>query len=454
LAKIKPSLIIICTFAVLALAATIERINPGTFFVTSTFGLIALIAMIATKVHLGKIDLTSEQSAHSQKLQSLGELSSAIAHDFNNLLTVIIGNSDLLLKRHPRSDSSFKEAYQIKSNALRGAKLVKQLLSFAKKSSIQPININIAELFTELSPLFSQLLSEKYKIVVTNIDKDALIYADPIQLEQILINLVINARDAMPNGGKIFIGIAFAFINGKHDTEGYYKPKTSQTIEPGQYIRIEVSDSGVGIPKEILPKIFDPFFSTKDSTGTGLGLATVFQIIEKLGGHVLVKSQKNTGTTFLIYLNQVNDADINAISQSSPDESFELNYPDYTILLVEDEDSVRTFGKHALSDFGFNVIDVRTTEEALEIIAQTGKKIDLLITDVTLGSMDGYSLAKLIKQELPDLKIVITSGYDESTIDNMELENYLFLSKPYTLKELIEIASKALSDQPQLADKN
>ena len=137
----------------MAFAATIEWYKPGVFFVVSTFGLIGLIALIAIKLHFGKIDLTSEQSAHSQKLQSLGELSSAIAHDFNNLLTVIIGNSDLLLKRHPHSDSSFKEAYQIKSNALRGAKLVKQLLSFARKSSIQPININIADLFTELRQL-------------------------------------------------------------------------------------------------------------------------------------------------------------------------------------------------------------------------------------------------------------------------------------------------------------
>jgi len=446
LAKIKPPLIIIYTFLVLALAATIEWNKPGAFFVVSTFGLAGLIVIIAIKLHFGKIDLTSEQSAHSQKLQSLGELSSAIAYDFNNLLTVIIGNSDLLLNRHPHSDSSFKEAYQIKSNALRGAKLVKQLLSFARKSSIQPININIAELFTELNPLFSQLLSEKYKIVVTNIDKDAMIYADPIQLEQVLINLVINARDAMPNGGNIFIQITFAFINNKNDTEGYYKPNTSKSIEPGQYVRIEVSDSGVGIPKEILPKIFDPFFSTKDSAGTGLGLATVFQIIEKLGGHVLVKSQKNIGTSFLIYISPVKGADINAISHSSPDEFFELNYPDFNILLVEDEDSVRMFGAHALRDFGFNVMDVRTAEEALETIAQNSKKIDLLITDITLGSMDGYSLARLVKQELPDLKIVITSGYDQSTVANIEIENSLFLSKPYTLKELVTIAIRALKD--------
>jgi two-component system cell cycle sensor histidine kinase/response regulator CckA len=446
LAKIKPSLIIIYTFVVVALAATIEWYKPGVFFVVSTFGLIGLIALIAIKLHFGKIDLTSEQSAHSQKLQSLGELSSAIAHDFNNLLTVIIGNSDLLLKRHPHSDSSFKEAYQIKSNALRGAKLVKQLLSFARKSSIQPININIADLFTELNPLFLQILSDKYKIVVTNIDKDAMIYADPIQLEQVLINLVINARDAMPNGGNIFIEITFTFINNKHDTEGYYKPNNSKSIEPGQYVRIEVSDSGVGIPKEILPKIFDPFFSTKDSAGTGLGLATVFQIIEKLGGHILVKSQKNIGTSFLIYIRPVKGADINGISNPSPDEFFELNYPDFNILLVEDEDSVRMFGAHALRDFGFNVVDVRTAEEALETIAQNSKKIDLLITDVTLGSMDGYSLARLVKQELPDLKIVITSGYDESPIANIELGNYLFLSKPYTLKELVTIAIRALKD--------
>ena len=446
MAKIKPPLIIIYTFLVLALAATIEWNKPGAFFVVSTFGLAGLIVIIAIKLHFGKIDLTSEQSAHSQKLQSLGELSSAIAYDFNNLLTVIIGNSDLLLNRHPHSDSSFKEAYQIKSNALRGAKLVKQLLSFARKSSIQPININIAELFTELNPLFSQLLSEKYKIVVTNIDKDAMIFADPIQLEQVLINLVINARDAMPNGGNIFIQITFAFINNKNDTEGYYKPNTSKSIEPGQYVRIEVSDSGVGIPKEILPKIFDPFFSTKDSAGTGLGLATVFQIIEKLGGHVLVKSQKNIGTSFLIYISPVKGADINAISHSSPDEFFELNYPDFNILLVEDEDSVRMFGAHALRDFGFNVMDVRTAEEALETIAQNSKKIDLLITDITLGSMDGYSLARLVKQELPDLKIVITSGYDQSTVANIEIENSLFLSKPYTLKELVTIAIRALKD--------
>lgn len=446
MASIKPSLIIICTFMVVALAAITEWINPGTFFVVSTFGLAALIVIITARAHFGKIDLTSEQHAHSQKLQSLGQLSSAIAHDFNNLLTVIIGNSDLLLNRYPHNDNSFKEAYQIKSNALRGAKLVKQLLSFAKKSSIQPININIAELFTELTPLFSQLLSEKYKIVITTIDKDAVIYADPIQLEQIIINLIINARDAMPTGGSIFIGIVFAFVDSKHDTEGYYKPNTSKAMESGQYVRIEVRDSGVGIPKEILPKIFDPFFSTKDSSGTGLGLATVFQIIEKLGGHILVKSQRNIGTTFLIYINQVKDVDSSVISELPSNEALEFNYSDYNILLVEDEDAVRMFSAHALNEFGFNVLDVRTAEEALEIVMHHQRKIDLLITDVTLGSMDGYSLAKSIKLELPDLKIVVTSGYDETVINSTELINHLFLSKPYTLKELVTIAIKALRD--------
>ena len=444
--KLKPSLIIICMLIVVVLATTVEWISPGAFFIVTTFGLATLITIITANARFGKIDLTSEKNAHSQKLQSLGQLSSAIAHDFNNLLTVIIGNSDLLLNRHPHGDNSFKEAYQIKSNALRGAKLVKQLLSFARKSSIQPVNVNISELFTELSPLFSQLLSEKYKILITNIEKDAVIYADPIQLEQIIINLVTNARDAMPDEGNIYISSAFAFIKNKYNIEDYYTPNTSKIIEPGQYVQIKVSDSGIGISEEILPKIFDPFFSTKDSDGTGLGLATVFQIIEKIGGHVLVKSQENMGTSFLIYIKHVKDSDVLVISQPSPEELIELNCSDYNILLVEDEDPVRMFSAHALSDFGFNVLDVRTAEEALEIVTQNHKRIDLLITDVMLESMDGPNLAKLIKKQLPDLKIVITSGYDKNSIANIDLENYLFLSKPYTLKELVNTASKVLKD--------
>ncbi len=442
--KFKPTYLILLTLIIYTIGTISEWYIANSYFYIVCSGLTALILIIAFNSNYRTIDLTSEQNAHSQKLQSIGQLASAISHDFNNILTAIIGNSDLLISKHPLGDESFKEIYQIRSNAIRGAKLIKQLLAFVRKTSIEPVNLNIYQLLLELEPLFEQIIGKNYKVAMNLEETNKLVCVDPIQLEQVIINLVVNARDSMPDGGTISITTSLINLEANHVVENYTSPKHSNSIKKGQYIRIKVADCGTGIPEKIMLKIFDPFFSTKESSGTGLGLATVLQIINKIGGHVFVKSKLGKGTNFVLFLKTI-DAEIQkTIDSAAQDIVHEINHSDYHILIVEDENPVRMFSSHALSSTGFNVVDVRTAEEALELIQVENRKFDLLLTDVSLGSMDGPTLAQIITEKIPEIKVILTSGYDESSIENTCLKKYKFLSKPYALKELIDVVSLTL----------
>lgn len=429
------------------LGIVIEWFVPNSYYFIVCIGLTSLILIITFHFNYRTIDLTSEQNAHSQKLQSVGQLASAIAHDFNNILTAIIGNSDLLINHHQLGNNSFKEIYQIRSNAIRGAKLIKQLLAFVRKSSIEPVNINIHQLLLELEPLFEHIISKKYHVVINSENTDNLVCVDPIQLEQVIINLVINARDSMPNGGTITITSTIVNLKENHVVKNYTSPKNSNQINQGKYVRIKVSDCGTGIPEKIITKIFDPFFSTKESLGTGLGLATVVQIINKIGGRVYVKSKLGKGTNFLLFLKTTDDNSEHEELSSSQESINKINCSEYNVLIVEDENPVRMFSAHALSSSGFKVQDVRTADEALEIVQMQDKKFDLLLTDVALGSMDGPTLAQIIAEKLPRIKVILTSGYDEKSIENIGLKNHKFLSKPYSLKELVDIVSVTLTEK-------
>ena len=444
--KIRPTLVILSTLLVFTLATIAEWFIVGIYQDIISTGLTVIIIIVTFKANSKPIDLTSEQNAHSQKLQSLGQLSSAIAHDFNNILTAIIGNSDLIIERRGEAtDNSLKEIYQIRSNAVRGAKLIKQLLAFVRKSSIEFVNLNIHQFLQELEPLFDQIIGKKHKVVIRSHDRGAKVYIDPIQLEQVLINLVVNAKDSMSEGGEIFISSSVINLTSDHLIENFIRPANAKNIEPGQYAQIKVTDSGSGIPKKIIHKIFDPFFSTKDSAGTGLGLATVAQIINKIGGHVLVQSKQDEGTTFLVFL-KISEIDADRCDiTKTPKEISKIEYSNYNILIVEDEHPVRIFSAHALSEVGFKVQSVQTVEEALEIADDPNQIIDLLLTDVALGAMEGPDLAKIIKSKRPNLKIILTSGYDEGSIEKKDLEDYLFLSKPYSLRELVDHVTRALS---------
>lgn len=444
----KPKQLVIATILVIVISTIIEYLYPNSFFMLTTFGFLFIIMLLLASMRKNSADnvnLASTENAHSQKMQALGQLSMAIAHDFNNILTAIIGYSDLLLKRYKTKDTSYKDASHIKQNAERAANLVKQLLTFSKKSKIEPTNVDIGKTIKNLSSLIDQLMGGSISVSIECDKENMFSLVDITQFEQVVINLAINARDAMNQNGQVKIKATSAKINQDFNTSKYFTPSKKADIEHGEYIKISISDTGTGIDSEILKKIFEPFFSTKDQSGTGLGLATVSQIIQKMDGHIFVETQKNHGTTFHIYLKQIKDQSEEDIkTKNSKPKIISNNNKKYNILVVEDEDSVRLFSRLTLKDAGYSVDDVQNAEDALRLIENGEKEYDILLTDISLGNMDGISLAESIKSHLPDINIIFTSGYDQDALSSMNIPSSTFLSKPYSLNDLIETAEATL----------
>ncbi len=375
------------------------------------------------------------QFAQSQKMQAIGQLAGGVAHDFNNLLTAMIGFCDLLLQRHKPGDQSFADIMQIKQNGNRAANLVRQLLAFSRQQTLQPKVLNLIDVLSELTNLLRRLIGAQIKLEMIHGRDVGLVKVDQGQLEQVIINLVVNARDAMPNGGSVTIR-----TNSVKQTKAVLRGQDE--MPPGDYVVIEVMDTGVGIPKENLQRIFEPFFSTKEvGSGTGLGLSTVYGIVRQTGGFVGVDSQPNKGSTFTIYLpTYVDDGKTEeAPVEEAREEKQGLDLTGAgTILLVEDEDAVRVFSGRALRNKGYNVHEARSGEEALAILNKEGEKIDLTVTDVVMPQMDGPTLYKHIRESWPNMKVVFVSGYTEDRLREQfksgEVIN--FLSKPFTLKQL------------------
>ncbi|WP_417814673.1 ATP-binding protein [Thalassospira alkalitolerans] len=376
-----------------------------------------------------------EQFAQSQKMQAVGQLAGGVAHDFNNLLTAMIGFCDLLLSRHGPGDPSFADIMQIKQNANRAANLVRQLLAFSRRQTLQPKIINITDALAEMSNLLRRLIGEKIDLKVSHGRDVGLVKVDPGQLDQVIINLVVNARDAMAaNGGTLTVQTGTEIVDEARNTG-------TELIPPGDYIRIEVSDTGIGIPKDNLTRIFEPFFSTKQrGEGTGLGLSTVYGIVKQTGGFVAVQSEPGVGTTFTIYLphyeaTEEELAETRAVAEEAP--SRDLTGTG-AILLVEDEDAVRTFGARALRGKGYDVLEANNGDNALEVLAKTDKTIDLVISDVVMPGIDGPTLVRMLREKKPELKVIFISGYAEDTYrDELDEENGVhFLPKPFSLKEL------------------
>lgn len=376
-----------------------------------------------------------EQFAQSQKMQAVGQLAGGVAHDFNNLLTAMIGFCDLLLSRHGPGDPSFADIMQIKQNANRAANLVRQLLAFSRRQTLQPKIINITDALAEMSNLLRRLIGEKIDLKVSHGRDIGLVKVDPGQLDQVIINLVVNARDAMAaNGGTLTVQTGTEIVDEARNTG-------TELIPPGDYIRIEVSDTGIGIPKDNLTRIFEPFFSTKQrGEGTGLGLSTVYGIVKQTGGFVAVQSEPGVGTTFTIYLphyeaTEEELAETRAVAEEAP--SRDLTGTG-AILLVEDEDAVRTFGARALRGKGYDVLEANNGDNALEVLAKTDKTIDLVISDVVMPGIDGPTLIRMLREKRPDLRVIFISGYAEDTYrDELDEENGVhFLPKPFSLKDL------------------
>lgn len=370
-----------------------------------------------------------QQFIQSQKMQAVGQLAGGIAHDFNNLLTAMIGFCDLLLQRYMPNDPSYLDISQIKQNANRAANLVRQLLAFSRQQTLQPRIVHITDALAELSSLLRRLIGAKIELEVIHGRDIWPVKVDVSQFEQVIINLAVNSRDAMVEGGKLTIKTS-NLSNLKSVQVGH------ETMPIGDFVIIEVADTGTGIADENLEHIFEPFFSTKEvGAGTGLGLSTVYGIVKQTGGFIFVESEMNKGTTFKICLPRhlgEDDTKITFIEMHKGDLS-----GSGTILLVEDEDAVRMFSARALREKGYQVIEAINGEDALELIKKD-TKFDLLVTDVVMPQMDGPELDKKIRELIPSLKTIFISGYTEDAFRKHlgDDKNIHFLPKPFTLKDL------------------
>ncbi|MEI2383887.1 response regulator [Breoghania sp. JC706] len=382
------------------------------------------------------------QFAQSQKMQAIGHLAGGVAHDFNNVLTAIIGFSDLLLANHRPTDPSFQDIMNIKQNANRAAGLVRQLLAFSRRQTLRPKELALNDVLADLSILLDRLLGEKVELKVVHGRDLWPVMADQNQLEQVVVNLAVNARDAMPEGGGLTIrtsNVDAAQSATLDDVRG---------MPVGEYVLIEVTDTGTGIPPEIMEKIFDPFFSTKEvGKGTGLGLSTVYGIIKQTGGYIYPSSIVGEGTTFRIFLpRHVSEEKVLPKEIVAEPTMTDLT-GSATILLVEDEEAVRAFAARALASRGYTVHEAGSGTEALQVMEETEGAVDLVVSDVVMPEMDGPSLLRELRKTRPDLKIIFISGYAEGAFEKNlpENEKFSFLPKPFSLKELATAVKEALS---------
>lgn len=395
------------------------------------------------------IDQTEQKNlemrfSHSQKMQAVGQLAGGVAHDFNNLLTAMIGFCDLLLIRHPAGDPSFADIMQVKQNANRAANLVRQLLAFSRKQTLQPRVLDIGDVLAEISNLIRRLIGENIQMNLVHGRNVGSVCADQGQLEQVLINLAVNARDAMSSGGTLNITTSHAVIAPSYKIPAHFvAPSDDEIITAGEYVLVEISDTGTGIPPEIMKNIFEPFYSTKEvGSGTGLGLSTCYGIIKQTGGYIYVSSEVGKGTSFYVYLKKVDPvkADSNVESPS------EAPNTDLTgkakIMLVEDETPVRIFAARALRNKGYEVVEADSGETALEVFAKHAGTIDLIISDVVMPGMTGpnmlLQLEKNYAEAMKKTAVVFISGYAEDAFaDSFGADRtFDFLAKPFTLKQL------------------
>jgi len=385
------------------------------------------------------VDTTDQRSLQtqfnqSQKMQAVGQLAGGIAHDFNNLLTAMIGFCDLLLQRHQPGDQSFADVMQIKQNASRAANLVRQLLAFSRQQTLVPKILDVTDVLADLRNLIGRLIGENITLNLVHGRDLGLVKVDQGQLEQVIINLAVNARDAMAEGGELRVRT----MNHTVETATQLGP---ETIPPGDYVLIEVKDSGHGIASEHMAKIFDPFFTTKAvGAGTGLGLSTVYGIIKQTGGFIHVESAPGEGACFRLYLPR-HRASADEISASRDGEA-KAEARDLTgqglVLLVEDEDAVRAFAARALRNKGYTVIEAASGDQALALPADQLERVELLISDVVMPGLDGPTLAAELRSRRPQLKILFISGYAEDSLrSNMAKSPHVnFLPKPFSLAQL------------------
>ncbi len=388
--------------------------------------------------------------AQSQKMQAVGQLAGGIAHDFNNVLSAIMMANDFLLNAHKPTDPSFQDIMQIKQNATRAATLVRQLLAFSRRQTLRPQVLDMGDALSDLTMLLKRLIGEKVKLDFVHGRDLWPVKVDVSQFEQVIVNLAVNARDAMPEGGRLVIktsNVPAAEVERLH-----YKG-----MPAADYVSIAISDTGTGIPPDIVDKIFEPFFSTKEvGKGTGLGLSTVYGIVKQTGGFIYVDSVPDQGTTFRIFLpRHVQEKDVVAevpVTNGAPPLAPEKpKAPDLTgqgtILLVEDEDGLRSLNARGLRSRGYTVIEAANGLEAIEMLEEEQGAVDLVVSDVVMPEMDGPTMLAQMREKNPDLKIIFVSGYAEDAFEKSlpEGQQFNFLPKPFTLSQLVAAVKETMT---------
>jgi signal transduction histidine kinase/ActR/RegA family two-component response regulator len=379
-----------------------------------------------------------EQLRQSQKMEALGRLAGGVAHDFNNLLTVIKGHSELIVDRMPAGDPVLASGQQIRKAADRAASLTRQMLAFSRKQALQPKVLNVNALVDDLGKLLKRLMPEDVEVEFRADPSLGNVKGDAGQLEQVLMNLTVNARDAMPRGGKITIETENVTVTPEF-------ARARPPIEPGDYVKLAVIDTGTGMDAETKAHIFEPFFTTKDpGKGTGLGLATVYGVVKQTGGYLWVDTELGIGSTFEVYLPRVNDAvDSDAVGGNIP----ARKAAQQTVLLVEDEPAVREVATAFLTAAGYRVLPAEDGERAMQIAARESA-IDVLITDMVMPRMRGPELARELLRWKPAVKVIYMSGYLEPTDANGDLiKDAFFLSKPFSRESLVNQIAEALRQQ-------
>lgn len=394
-------------------------------------GQVQLIAVLNDATELKTLEA---QFVQGQKMQAVGQLAGGVAHDFNNLLTAISGHCDLLLLRHDQNDPNYGDLVQINQNANRAAALVSQLLAFSRKQTLQPEVLDLRDTISDLIHLLNWLVGEKIRLILSHDPVLKPVRADKRQLEQVLMNLVVNARDAMPDGGEVRIETEVVVLNEP-------LARDRATVQPGEYVTVKVIDSGVGIPADKLQKVFEPFYTTKRTgEGTGLGLSTVYGIVKQTGGFIFVDSLQGHGTEFIVYL-PVSAA----LPEPQPDalpaaDTQTARQGEGVVLLVEDEAPVRAFATRALRLKGYTVLEADLAEEALRLLEDGALNVDVFVTDVVMPGMDGPTWVRKAMETRPDTRVIFMSGYTEGAFGNSgpEIANSTFLPKPFSLNQLTE----------------
>lgn len=413
-------------FLQVSLSRFVENGRPG------------LIAVLSDATQFKTLEA---QFVQSQKMQAIGQLAGGVAHDFNNLLTAITGHCDLLMLRHDKGDPDYADLDQISQNANRAASLVGQLLAFSRKQTLKPRVIDLRDTLSDLTHLLNRLVGEKVRLTLAHDPDLRLIRADKRQLEQVIMNLVVNARDAMPGGGEIR-------IETRNEQFADDLRRDRAVVPAGDYVVVTVSDKGVGIPPDKIGKIFEPFFTTKRTgEGTGLGLSTAYGIVKQTGGYIFCTSAPGVGSEFSIYLpSHDRDAapepeEVRPIAATLPNDNVTA-----TVLLVEDEAPVRAFASRALKLRGYTVLEAENAEDALRILEDDGLVVDAFVTDVIMPGMDGPTWVREALRKRPDTVVVFVSGYAEDVFQDGRppVANAVFLPKPFSLSELTATVQKQL----------